>query len=239
MLAVSCWVPAVLVDTWGLRESTGTKGHLEMSNRRRRRTRPAAAAGAARVGGLMRASRLVLALAALSASVAGAELPADGWPQSRRDAALTGRSSEPALPSARLRWLAFTGAELTGEPVVHDCAAYVTDGTGAVHAFNARSGAPLWSYERDYAVPPYGVLSALALDGPVLLAGLPVDPLLQRAFRTLPPLHTALQSYAIDNRRFHKIPPFISRRIFSIKSSAVRSSASLDWFLGIAGNYHT
>ena len=142
------------------------------------------------------------ALAMASAPPARAALPTEGWPQSRRDAALSGRSNEPALPSARLRWLVLTGAELSGEPVVNGCSVAVTSGDGRVHAFNARDGAPLFSHARAYAVPPIGVASSLAIDGDTLFVGLPADPLLVRSMLAISTLRGALESYAIDNNTY-------------------------------------
>jgi outer membrane protein assembly factor BamB len=136
---------------------------------------------------------------------AGAGLPADGWPQARRDAALTGRAPGTALPSARLRWVAYAGAPLTGEPVVLGCTVAVTAEDGVVHAYNARNGAPLWQRTPEADVPLVGVASALAFDdGGGLVAGLPVDPFLRRAWLAVRIIHSALQSYAVD---FGDFPP--------------------------------
>lgn len=150
--------------------------------------------------------RLALVVATLTLALAAplrAALPADGWPQTRRDEALTARSDEPALPSARLKWVALTGGELSGEPAVHGCTVVVTDGGGKVHAFNARNGAPLWTHERDWAVQPAGVPSALAIDDAgVVNVGLPADPLLERALRAVIAIFIAMESYAIDNNEY-------------------------------------
>lgn len=138
----------------------------------------------------------------LLATSVSADLPADGWPQTRRDAALTGRSNEPALPSARLRWQVLTGAEISGEPVVNGCSVVVTTSDGVVQAFNARSGAALWSYDRAWSVEPEGVSSALAVDGDELHVGLPADPLLERALRALSIMWIGITSYSIDHNEY-------------------------------------
>ena len=100
---------------------------------------------------------VALAAFALVSPPSSAGLPGDGWPQARRDAALSGRTPEPALPSARLRWIAYTNAPLAGEPVALGCQVAVTSQDGVISGFNARSGATQWTYWPGYAVPASGV----------------------------------------------------------------------------------
>ena len=147
---------------------------------------------------------LAAVLVVMVAASSRAALSSDGWPQTRRDATLTGRTPEQSLPSGRLRWFTLTGAELSGEPVVDGCSIVVTDSDGRIHAFNARSGAPLWSHAESWAVQPTGITSALAIDGTTLFVGLPADPLLERALTALAVIQVGLASYAID---YNGYPP--------------------------------
>lgn len=152
----------------------------------------------------MTISRWLAAASLLTACAAEAGLPAEGWPQQRRDGARSGLAAQP-VPAVRVRqrWTAATTDSLSGEPAILGCTAAVVDERGVVHAFNARSGDPLWTHEREWAVNPAGVASALAFDDAGRIhAGLPADPFIVRSWRALVELQAALFSYAIDNNSY-------------------------------------
>ena len=65
-------------------------------------------------------------------------LSAADWPQSRRDAARTGRTPELGLRDPVIHWTTDVGAPLSGEPVVAGCQLLVADGAAEVVARSLR-----------------------------------------------------------------------------------------------------
>jgi len=140
------------------------------------------------------------AVLCVAVSSVDADLPADDWPQSRRDAARTGRTPEPGLATAALQWLVDVGGSLTGEPVVAGCQVFVTSAEGEVVALNAHDGSIEWSAPFGYQIVPTRAASALAFDDSQrLLAGQPADPAIVRLWSTMRTLDTAVRSYMVDN----------------------------------------
>lgn len=136
----------------------------------------------------------------LLAGWAAAAAPIDGWPQTRRDAALSGRTPEPALTDPVLQWSSDLTHALTGEPIVVGCNVFVTNAEGEVFDVDVATGSIVWRSLDSFAIAPQTATSALALDDSgVVAAGLPADPAIDELWRNQAALEIAIQSFAVDN----------------------------------------
>lgn len=160
-----------------------------------------------------------LAPAALWLGLAGAAragLPADGWPQARRDAALTGRADEPALLDPVIAWTSRVGDALGGEPAASGCSLFVGNGGGRVLRVNARSGDREWVAlgPLETCRPAIAQPSSLALDDSgELHAGVAGDDGLLALYQALCRILQGIESYAIDNNDYPPGPDLAAQLV--------------------------
>jgi hypothetical protein len=138
-------------------------------------------------------------LSALAAPVALGGLPGAGWPQSRRDARLSGCTPEYALRDPFIIWMTDTFYPFWGEPVVAGCRVTAVNGRAEIVSLDLATGAVAWTALDPYELDPSNAQSALAFDDSgLLLAGLPGEPVASSLCSSIQGLNTALESYRID-----------------------------------------